>query len=98
GRGKRGGGGSLDAGGPCGEERGGGGVGELVAKSFGEEQADYPGAPEPQPARRRVRPRVTERLRGGKHPLAHLLRDELRMTERLRRASDGDAGALGDIA
>ena len=72
-------------------------VRELVAEPFGEDQAQDARPPHPEAARRGVGPPVPELIGRSEDPFAQLVRDALRVPERLRSGSDRDAGALGDV-
>jgi hypothetical protein len=79
------------------EERRRGGIGELVAESLAEDQAERARPAHPQSPGRRVGAGIAELLRGLHHFFADFVRDELGPAERLRRAANRYAGTFGNV-
>ena len=80
-----------------GQKDGRSGVGELVAQPFREDHSSAPARPR---RRRRewVGPRVAERLRSCKHPVAEFVGDEFGVAKRLRGTPHRDTGPGGHVA
>jgi len=79
------------------EERRRGRIGELIAKALAEDQAEGASPADSKTARGGVWTGVSERGRRREHSGADLLGHEIRTAERLRCASQGDAGLLGNV-